>query len=108
MNRLRILLGIAAIVIVILVCWMIIPGQAERRFDQIQIGMSENVVQNIMDSNGDSVGKKFRITGDKRQRVWVVHEKLRQIEIVIVLDKDSRVAGKEIYKSSTILNSFGE
>jgi len=108
MKRLHVLLGIAAIVVVILVCWMITPGQSERRFYQIQTGMSEKNIQNIMGSDGDSAGKKYRITGDKRQRVWVVHEKIKQIEIVIVFDSDSRVAGKEIYKSLTILNYLGE
>ena len=56
----------------------------------------------------DPAAKKYRITGDNRQRVWTVCEKGQQMQMVIVFDSNSRVVDKEIWKSLPILDSFGE
>jgi hypothetical protein len=88
------------------VYWYSMPGTFEQRFDRIEVGMTEKRVQDIMGSDGDATGKKYRITGDERQRVWVVIEKGTRLEIVVVFDGDSRVATKDIYKTIVIINEL--
>jgi hypothetical protein len=82
--------------------WYSRPGTFEQRYNRVEVGMTEEKVQNIMGSEGDTTGKKYRITGDERQRVWVVTEKGTRLEIVVVFDDNSRVITKDIYKSPVI------
>jgi hypothetical protein len=114
MKRYLRLLAISAPIVAILlvgtviysIYWITTPGDYEQRFDRIKVGMSETEVQDIIGSEGDFTAKtkKYAISGNNRQRVWVVREKEEQLEIVIVFDANSRVVTKEIYKSSAILN----
>jgi hypothetical protein len=111
MKRWLRILGITVIIVVIafvgiIIYWASTAGTYESRYYDIQVGMSESEVQDIMGSKGDSTGKGYRITGDNRQRVWLVEEKGQRLEIVIVFDSNSRVITKEIYKSSLIVNQL--
>src|SRR2546421_8045544 len=103
-----VLVGMIAIAAAGLAVWTVTPGDQERRFRQIRAGMFEGEVRIIMGSRGDPAAKKYRITGDNRQRVWTVCEKGQQMQMVIVFDNSSRVVDKEIWKSLPILDSFGE
>ena len=103
-----VLVGMIAIAAAGLAVWTVTPGDQERRFRQIRAGMFEGEVRIIMGSRGDPAAKKYRITGDNRQRVWTVCEKGQQMQMVIVFDSSSRVVDKEIWKSLPILDSFGE
>jgi hypothetical protein len=103
-----VLVGMIAIAAAGLATWTVTPGDQERRFRQIRAGMFEGEVRSIMGSSGDPAAKKYRITGDNRQRVWTVCEKGQRMQIVIVFDSTSRVVDKEIWKSLPILDSFGE
>jgi hypothetical protein len=80
------------------------PGDYERRFSRIKMGMAEKDVQDLMGSEGNSTYAKYIITGDNRQRVWVIKERGQQIVFVVVFDASSRVVAKELYKSSQIIN----
>jgi hypothetical protein len=90
--------------------WLMLPGKSETRFRNIRVGMPRLEVQEIMGSNGDSTEKRYRIADKEQQtqKVWLAREKLKDIEIVVVFDDDSRVIAKDIYKSWTVLNWLGE
>jgi hypothetical protein len=103
-----VLVGMIAIAAAGLAVWTVTPGDQERRFRQIRAGMFEGEVRIIMGSSGDPAAKKYRITGDNRQRVWTVREKGQRMQMVIVFDSNSRVVDQEIWKSLPILDSFGE
>src|SRR5882672_2509569 len=90
---------VAIAVVLAVIYWTTTPGDYERRFSRIEVGMSEKDVQNLMGSEGKSPLKKYAIAEDKRQRVWVITERGQQIEFVVVFDADSRVVTKEKYKA---------
>jgi hypothetical protein len=91
-------------VVLVVIYWILTPGNYESRFSRIEVGMSESQVLDIMGSEGDSTHKQYRIAGDNRQRVWVVKERGQRLEIVVVFDDDWRVIAKDLYKSSVMLN----
>jgi hypothetical protein len=93
------LVAVAVALVIALIWWYAKSGPYEQRFDQIQIGMTEATVEDVMGSEDDLTRKKYRITGDERQRVWVVTEKGYRLELVVVFGSDSRVLTKEIYKT---------
>jgi hypothetical protein len=93
---------VALLVVAVLIgwiCWFSKPGTYEQRFDRIETGMTETMVQDIMGSEGDLTKKKYQITGDNRQRVWVITEKGYRLVLVVVFDTDSRVLTKGMYKT---------
>jgi hypothetical protein len=96
------IIGVAVVVAAIYLATT--PGDYERRFSRIEVGMSEKEVQNLMGSDGKSPSWKYAIAEDKPQRVWVIKERGQIIEFVVVFDADSLVIMKEMYKHSQVLN----
>ncbi len=94
--------------VIYLIYWIRTPGDYQQRFDRINVGMSEQEVEDVLGSEGDVTAKtkKFLITGNNRQRVWHLKEKGDHVWIIVVFDGNSRVVNKEIEKHSVILNDY--
>jgi hypothetical protein len=94
--------------VIYLIYWVTTPGDYQQRFNRINVGMSEQEVEDVLGSEGDVTAwiGEFPITGNNRQRVWHVKEKGDHVWIIVVFDGNSRVVNKGIEKHSVILNDY--